>query len=80
MRTARVLPAALAAALFPGCGSCRGTPAPPPLVYVSDEDTGAVFAVDPVTAAVVARIHVGKRPRAVKLSRDGKLLYVALSG
>lgn len=80
MRTARVLPVALAAALFPGCASCRGTPAPLPLVYVSDEDTGAVFAVDPVTAAVVARIPVGKRPRAVKLSRDGKLLYVALSG
>jgi YVTN family beta-propeller protein len=67
--------------LLSGCQSCRATPPPPaPLVYVSDEDGGFVLGVDPATAAVVARIPVGKRPRAVKLSRDGRLLYVALSG
>src|SRR5881394_1675492 len=31
-------------------------------------------------AEVVARIPVGKRPRGLKLARDGKTLYVALSG
>jgi YVTN family beta-propeller protein len=51
-----------------------------PLVYVSNEDGGDVAVVDPNTLSVVALIPVGKRPRAVKLSRDGKLLYVALSG
>jgi YVTN family beta-propeller protein len=69
-----------ATALLSGCKSCHGTPPPAPLVYVSDEEGGVVVAVDPVTAAVVARIPVGKRPRGVKVSRDGKLLYVALSG
>jgi YVTN family beta-propeller protein len=61
-----------------GCGapSDHG----PPLLYVSDEETGAVLVVDPGAARVVAHIPVGKRPRGLRLSRDGKLLYVALSG
>ena len=52
----------------------------PPLVYVSLEDGGEVVAIDPATATIAARIPVGKRPRGIKLSPDGKLLYVALSG
>ena len=36
--------------------------------------------VDADRGVVVARVPVGKRPRGVKLSHDGKLLYVALSG
>jgi len=76
--------AALAAlALAASCGA-RGCAAPSarsgPLLYASDEDTGVVVVVDPGAATVVARIPVGKRPRGLKLSRDGKLLYVALSG
>jgi YVTN family beta-propeller protein len=51
-----------------------------PLLYVSNEDGGDVAVVDPNTGQVLARIAVGKRPRGIKLSRDGKLLYVALSG
>jgi YVTN family beta-propeller protein len=50
------------------------------LVYVTTEEGGEVVAIDPAKAAVVARIPVGKRPRGVKLSPDGKQLYVALSG
>ena len=49
-------------------------------VYVSTEDGGEIVAVDPDRGEVVARIPVGKRPRGVKLSPDGKTLYVALSG
>jgi YVTN family beta-propeller protein len=52
----------------------------PELVYVSAEGSGEVVAVDPVNGTVVARIQVGKRPRGMKLSPDGQLLYVALSG
>lgn len=59
---------------------CRHKAPPPPLVYTSDEDGGYVLAVDPATAQVVSRIQVGKRPRGLKVSRDGKLLFVALSG
>jgi YVTN family beta-propeller protein len=69
---------ALATALASSCSHDR-RPAPG-LLYVSDEDSGAVFAIDAAAAAIVARIPVGKRPRGMKLSRDGMKLYVALSG
>jgi YVTN family beta-propeller protein len=49
-------------------------------LYVSAEDGGEVAVVDPDKGEVVARIPVGKRPRGMRISRDGKLLYVALSG
>src|SRR5579863_69321 len=48
--------------------------------YVSGEESGEIIVVDVDKGAVAARIPVGKRPRGIKLSRDGKLLYVALSG
>ena len=35
---------------------------------------------DPEAGTVVERIAVGKRPRGIRLSRDGKQLLVALSG
>ena len=49
-------------------------------LFVSDETGGAVVVVDPVARSVVQRIAVGKRPRGIRLSPDGTLLYVALSG
>jgi YVTN family beta-propeller protein len=69
---------ALAAGCARGCSAPNAQPAP--LLYVSDEAGGRVAVVDPATAQVVARIAVGKRPRGLKLSRDGRWLYVALSG
>ena len=48
--------------------------------YVSGEESGEIIVVDVDKGAVATRIPVGKRPRGIKLSRDGKLLYVALSG
>jgi YVTN family beta-propeller protein len=52
----------------------------PKLLYVSAEGSGEVIVVDPEFASVLARIKVGKRPRGLKVSRDGRFLYVALSG
>jgi len=52
----------------------------PKLVYVSAESSGEVVVVDPELASVLARIPVGKRPRGLKVSPDGRHLYVALSG
>jgi len=49
-------------------------------LYVSGEESGEVIVVDADRGEVVARVPVGKRPRGVRLSHDGKLLYVALSG
>ena len=36
--------------------------------------------LDTATLKVVSRIPVGKRPRGIRVSPDGRLLYVALSG
>src|SRR5947209_18607519 len=52
-------------------------PASTHLVYVSAEDSGEILAVDVDKGEVAARIPVGKRPRGIKASPDGKLLYVA---
>jgi YVTN family beta-propeller protein len=86
----RTLLAALALVLGSACSRDKAAPAPGeqktsasasgPLIYVSDEIGGNIVAVDPASAAVVATIPVGKRPRGIKLSRDGKLLYVAVTG
>jgi YVTN family beta-propeller protein len=39
-----------------------------------------VVVVEPLSGRLVTRIAVGKRPRGLGLSRDGRHLYVALSG
>ena len=48
--------------------------------YVSNEDGQSVSVIDTGTEQVIATIAVGKRPRGLKLSADGSLLYVAVSG
>src|SRR5215471_6572492 len=48
--------------------------------YVSNEDDGTVTVVDTERLAALATLPVGKRPRGLALSHDGKRLYVALSG
>jgi YVTN family beta-propeller protein len=49
-------------------------------VYVSNEDGHSVSVIDAASAKVIATIEVGKRPRGMKLSRDGAQLLVAVSG
>src|SRR6476646_10841871 len=51
-----------------------------PRIYVSDETGRDVVVIDPSSGAVVGRIEVGKRPRGLKLTRDGRQLMIALSG
>lgn len=48
--------------------------------YVSNEDDGTVTLIDADRGAAMASIAVGKRPRGLALSPDGRLLYVAVSG
>src|SRR5688572_26200101 len=58
-------------------------PVPPPVsgrIFVSNENSGDISVIDVGTQKVVATIPVGKRPRGVRLSRDGSVVYVALSG
>ena len=66
--------------------SCSGTPPPPSLpdsfvrVYVTNEGSGDLSVIDTANNQVVATIPLGKRPRGVHISPDGKTAYVALSG
>ena len=60
--------------------ACERSPSPRSRVYVSDETGGTVVAIDPVSGQILHRIAVGKRPRGIRISRDGTRLFVALSG
>ncbi|WP_161827608.1 beta-propeller fold lactonase family protein [Steroidobacter agaridevorans] len=48
--------------------------------YVSNEDGQSVSVLNAESFASIATIDVGKRPRGLKLSRDGSQLFVAVSG
>jgi YVTN family beta-propeller protein len=49
-------------------------------VLVTNERSGNLSVIDGNTRQVIATLPLGKRPRGLKISPDGKLLYVALSG
>jgi YVTN family beta-propeller protein len=70
------------AGLLAACEAAARTANPPPTarVYVSNEDGGSISVIDTRDDAVVATIDVGKRPRGLRVARDGATLYVALSG
>jgi YVTN family beta-propeller protein len=78
-----VLPVAVVLLAAAGCGREK-TPAPQnrtgPLLYVTNEMAGTVTVVDPAKHEVVSTITVGKRPRGIRTSQDGKTVFVALSG
>jgi YVTN family beta-propeller protein len=61
--------------------ACRSpASAPSSRVFVTNEDSGDVSVLDPVTDAVIGRIDVGKRPRGIRVAPGGRILFVALSG
>ena len=49
-------------------------------VCVSNERSGDVTVIDGSTDAVIATVPVGKRPRGIHATPDGKRLFVTLSG
>lgn len=49
-------------------------------VYVTDESSNELSIIDPRVDAVVATVDVGRRPRGVRVTRDGRYVFVALSG
>src|SRR5271167_1594233 len=49
-------------------------------IFVSNEKSGDVTVIDGSDFKVTATIPVGKRPRGIHVSPDGKTVYVALSG
>jgi YVTN family beta-propeller protein len=50
------------------------------LAYVTNEDSQDLTIIATANDSVVASIPVGTRPRGVKVSPDGRTVYVALSG
>src|SRR6476620_2304338 len=50
------------------------------LAFVSNEKSGDVTVIDGTTDTVVATFAVGKRPRGIHPTPDGKRILVALSG
>lgn len=50
------------------------------LVYATNEQSGDISVIDPDARVQIARIPIGRRPRGLVPSPDGKLLYVAVSG
>src|SRR5215469_7224754 len=49
-------------------------------IFVSNEKSGDVTVIDGGTLESVATFHVGKRPRGIRSTRDGKRVYVSVSG
>src|SRR4051794_14844851 len=49
-------------------------------IYITNERGGNVSVIDPAENEVVATIPVGKRPRGIHATADGKTVFVALSG
>lgn len=74
--------------LLAGCSSAPKPAAeqPKPVVkpefsvYVTNESSGDVTVINGTTLEVSATIPIGKRPRGIHASPDGKTVYVALSG
>jgi len=85
-----IVPAVTRAALFTGPAALRvlglaGLLALSPCAdagraYISNEDGQTITVIDTDKAEAIATIAVGKRPRGLKLNRDGSRLYVAVSG
>lgn len=63
------------AALLPAVGAAASYQ-----IYVSNERSGDVTVIDGASLKAIATFPVGKRPRGIHASPDGKTVYVALSG
>jgi YVTN family beta-propeller protein len=62
-----------------GFGQARAAD-PPYQIYISNERSGDVTVIGSADLKVIATIPVGKRPRGIHASPDGKTVFVALSG
>src|SRR5882672_3161092 len=87
-RLSALLAAIVCVAIF-GCHSTKPSVEPAadtassssaPRIYVTNEVSGDLTVIDSGTLKVISTVPLGKRPRAIHPSPDGKTLYVALSG
>jgi YVTN family beta-propeller protein len=49
-------------------------------IYITNEISGDLSVIDSTSMEVVSTVPLGKRPRGIHASPDGKTIYVALSG
>ncbi|MEZ5401948.1 MAG: beta-propeller fold lactonase family protein [Bryobacteraceae bacterium] len=78
----------LGAGLFAACSTPRNeekkAEAPKPRgdhrIYVTNEASGDLTVIDSASLEAIKTLPLGKRPRGIRASPDGKLIYVALSG
>ena len=68
------------AALASLAAAGTASPAAPYRVYVTNERSGDLTVIDGGDFSMLATIPVGKRPRGIHVSPDGKTVYVAVSG
>lgn len=81
MRVPTGILSVLAAFLLCSCSGGQGAPASGGTrVFVTNELSGDLTVIDPETRRVIGRVPLGKRPRGIVPSPDGRLLYIALSG
>lgn len=87
-RWQRILGPSLAIALFAACDSeghaDRAAPGPDDakqlILIVSNEASNDLSFIDLASDTALRAMPVGKRPRGIQVSRDGRQAYVALSG
>lgn len=60
--------------------TAAAAPIPASRVFITNEASGSLTVIDAATQSVIATAPLGKRPRGIQASPDGKFLYVALSG
>jgi YVTN family beta-propeller protein len=73
--------AAVLAFIVAALGSSLATAAPQSYeIYVTNEKSGDLTIIDGSDFKVVGTVAVGKRPRGIHTSADGKTVYVATSG
>src|SRR5271170_6744669 len=77
---ASVAAAAATMAMASPVAAATSIAAPGYQVYITNERSGDVTVINGGDFAVAATIAVGKRPRGIHVSPDGKTVYVALSG
>lgn len=79
-RSAPLLLALAAATALAGCSQKGRSAAGSNLVFVTNEFSGDLSIVEGATGQVQGTYRLGKRPRGIKFSPDGRTVYVALSG